>query len=131
MKIIVAPICSYCGKFSALVNGTAIYPHRPDLAALPFYQCAPCSAYVGCHPGTTQPLGRLANAALRRAKSAAHRAFDPLWQSGDLSRKAAYSRLATNLGIDAAACHIGMFDKSQCAATVDFGESYSASKDET
>lgn len=62
-----APTCPYCGKDSVLVNGHVIYPHRPDLLEKKFYWCKPCDAYVGCHPGTANPLGRLANAELRRA----------------------------------------------------------------
>ncbi len=37
---------------------------------------------VGCHPGTKNSLGRLANAELRKWKSIAHRVFDPLWRDG-------------------------------------------------
>lgn len=59
-------ICSYCNNEAKLVSGNVIYPHRPDLAYLRFWQCAPCAAYVGCHKGTTKPLGRIANAELRQ-----------------------------------------------------------------
>lgn len=41
--------CDYCGNDAMLVSGRAIYPHRPDLFRLNFWQCAPCDAYVGCH----------------------------------------------------------------------------------
>jgi hypothetical protein len=36
---------------------------------------------VGCHKGTTKPLGRLADAELREWKKRAHAAFDPVWQA--------------------------------------------------
>lgn len=114
----VAPLCPYCGKFSVLVGGKVIYPHRPDLYGKQLYQCAPCDAYVGCHEGTTNPLGRLANADLRMAKKRAHAAFDPRWKSGELKRAAAYRWLAEKLGIDRKDCHIGMMDVDMCLRVV-------------
>lgn len=114
--------CPYCHQLTVLVDGLEIYPHRPDLSNKFFYLCSPCDAYVGCHPGTTNPLGRPANAELRRAKSAAHRAFDPLWQSGQMTRSGAYSWLATQLGIKKSCCHIGMFSLSECQRTVELCE---------
>ncbi|MDS4028615.1 MAG: zinc-finger-containing protein [Candidatus Contendobacter sp.] len=111
-------LCPYCGAVAGKVNGRVIYPHRPDLYHKAFYQCPPCDAYVECHPGTDRPLGRLANAELRRAKSAAHAAFDPLWKQGPWTRKQAYSWLAKQLGIAAEECHIGHFDIEQCRRVV-------------
>ena len=112
------PICPYCSAPSRLTNGAVVYPHRPDLHNKAFYQCAPCDAYVGCHPGTINPLGRLANAELRAAKSAAHAAFDPLWRTGTKTRREAYEWLAKQLGIAARECHIGMFDAPLCERVV-------------
>lgn len=116
-----APACPYCDKRARLASGADIYPHRPDIFGLhakPFWQCVPCGAYVGCHPGTRKPLGRLANAALRLAKMRAHEAFDPLWKSGRMGRNEAYGWLTRALGIPGSECHIGMFDEAQCAAVV-------------
>lgn len=117
-------MCPYCGAESKKVTGKEIYPHRPDLAHKTFYQCAPCDAYVGCHPGTCKALGRLANAELRKAKSAAHKIFDDIWRSGYMSRSQAYSWLAGQLGIEKKDCHIGMFDVDQCEQVVDASERY-------
>lgn len=108
------PICPYCNGESKLVSGLVIYPYRKDLSDLNFYQCAPCDAYVGCHKGTTQPLGRLADEELRKWKSIAHRVFDPMWRTGLMKRKEAYQALAREMGIEAKHCHIGMFDIDQC-----------------
>jgi len=108
------PICNYCGNFSKLTSGAEIYPHRKDLKNLRFYSCSGCDAYVGTHKGTVKPLGRLANKELRKAKSAAHRAFDPLWKLKNMTRKEAYSWLAKELGIKKEDCHIGMFDVDTC-----------------
>lgn len=108
------PICPYCKEFSSKISGKAIYPHRPDLHSLVFYSCEPCGAYVGTHKGTDRPLGRLANAELRKAKMRAHSAFDPIWRDGEKSRKDAYKWLANQLGIEGSECHIGMFDVDMC-----------------
>lgn len=113
-----APVCPYCGSKSRLTTGTEIYPKRKDLHRKYFYVCAPCDAYVGCHRDTIRPLGRLADALLRAAKSAAHQAFDPKWQHGRMSRTQAYWWLANQLQIPAHECHIGMFGLDMCAKVV-------------
>lgn len=120
--------CPYCDRPAVLATGNEIYPHRPDLFDLKFWRCAPCGAWVGCHKAGarvdgvtsdgTLPLGRLANAELRKAKSAAHAAFDPLWRSRLMGRRQAYAWLAKELGISTANCHIGMFDVDACRAVV-------------
>lgn len=111
--------CDYCGNVVPLVTGREVYPHRPDLYAKKFYRCTPCDALVGCHPGTEKALGRLANPELRKAKMAAHAAFDPLWKSGQHKRGQLYGWLAKQLGIEKKDCHIGMFDVAMCARVVD------------
>lgn len=112
-------LCPYCGKPAQLVGGNIIYPHREDLYEKKFWNCAPCQAYVGCHPGTETPLGRLANAELRRAKMAAHAAFDPLWKEGGMSRKEAYAWLSQALNIPPDDCHMGMFDVNTCQRVIE------------
>ena len=110
--------CDYCGKQAYLVGGKVIYPHRQDLYSKHFYNCEQCKAFVGCHPNTINPLGRLANAELRTAKIAAHSAFDPMWKEGELSRASAYKWLAQALNINASKCHIGMMDVDTCNRVV-------------
>jgi hypothetical protein len=115
--------CPYCNNEAWLVGGNVIYPHRPDLFNKRFWLCAPCNAYVGCHPGTEKPLGRLANSELRQAKQKAHIAFDALWKRttplGTFDRKGAYTWLARQLGIPRADCHIGQMDVEQCQRVVE------------
>lgn len=124
MKNELAPICPYCGKWSKKVNGDTIYPHRKDLYKKVFYLCEPCDAYVGCHPNTTKPLGRLANEELRKAKSSAHMAFDKLWRGGNMSRGKAYQWLQRQLKLPAQDCHIGMFDIETCKKVVQVSKDY-------
>ena len=119
--------CPYCGRPATFLPSTETLYHGRDYG--PAYACTPCQAWVGCHPGTTVPLGRLADAALRRAKIAAHEAFDAVWRAFHAERVAtdpgyslgrararAYKRLADVLGIDPANCHLGMFDVETCEA---------------
>ena len=118
-------VCPYCSGQAKLVKGSVIYPHLPEHAAKNFWQCKPCDAYVGCHMPShwTQfkqdvPLGRLANSPLRRAKSEAHKAFDPIWRTGPMSRREAYQWLAVQMGLPYDRTHIGEFDEKQCAKVI-------------
>lgn len=113
--------CPYCGKRATFYPSSA-HVYSRDFG--PIYRCVPCDAHVGCHPHSHRPLGRLADAGLRKAKMAAHRAFDPLWQSGRMRRKEAYRWLADQLGIEPNLCHIGLFDVLQCRAVVDVVDGY-------
>lgn len=128
----IAPACAYCGKPAELVNGTVTYPSRPDLAGGWYWFCLADRAWVGVHPGTFKPLGRLADSELRRAKRDAHAAFDPLWMKrleldkregkGTTRNKArgrGYKWLAEQLGVDAKNCHIGHMDVAQCRRVVE------------
>lgn len=110
-----APVCPYCTMPSAfLADSAPIYGRDYG----PLWACVSCAAWVGCHPGSCRPLGRIANGELRSAKSRAHASFDPLWKHGTMSRSEAYAWLAEQLGIDREDCHIGLFDVEQCARTV-------------
>lgn len=115
-----APVCPYCGETSRLTTGHEVYPgrNRRELHSKYFYVCAPCDARVGCHNGTITPLGRLADAELRAARIAAHRALDTKWQCGSMTRTQAYNWLAKQLGTDSKQCHIGMFDVATCQRVV-------------
>ena len=119
------PACPYCGQTAEKTTGAVIYPHLQRLAGKVMYRCQPCEAWVGSHEGTDKPLGRLANATLRKAKQDAHAAFDPIWQdlvangmSRSRARSQAYAWLADALAIPARECHIGLFDETMCRRVV-------------
>lgn len=126
------PCCPYCGAVAELATGSDAYPRSRHLSGLNFWRCTPCEAIVGCHKlgsfhfesGTkvehdgTEPLGRLANPVLRRARSAAHAAFDPLWKVHGMDRSSAYAWLADRLGISLDKAHIGSFDEVLCARVI-------------
>lgn len=105
--------CPYCQGPAELVTGEVVYSHRPDLGGRHFHLCRPCWAYVGCHYGTTQPLGTLAKEDLRTARAVAHAALDPLWRSGLWTRSQFYKKLGKLMGISRP--HIGNFNLKQCA----------------
>lgn len=64
--------------------------------------------------GTPAPPG----SDLAKARIAAHAAFDPLWQSGRMTRTKAYSELARRLGIPKHLAHMQMFDKATCERVI-------------
>lgn len=95
--------CCGCGHDvpARLTDGKEIYPHRPDLAGLPFWICDTCRNYVGCHHKTTdrtRPLGNIPTAELRNARSKIHALLDPLWTSKGMRRSAVYAALSRQLG---------------------------------
>ena len=112
------PECPYCQKPSVMVGGDVIYPRRKDLKHKRFWLCAGCRAYVGCHPGTSVPFGRLANAMLRQAKMDVHAAFDHFWRDGEYTRDGAYAELARRLRLTPEECHIGLFNIEMCADAI-------------
>jgi hypothetical protein len=107
-------LCNHCRHPAELHLGSTVYPDRKDLEERRFWVCWTCDAWVGCHTGTTRPFGPLAQLDLRNARMAAHRAFDPVWQSGRMERSAAYDWLAVELGIRRDRCHIGMMELEHC-----------------
>lgn len=84
-----------------LVHGDVIYPHRSDLAELPFWKCNDCGNFVGCHHKTnnpTHPLGCIPTKGIKNARQHIHRILDPLWQSKRYKRGQLYSMIAEHLG---------------------------------
>ena len=80
-----------------LTNGAEVYPHRPDLHALPRWICDGCRNHVGTHHKTsdpTRPLGNIPSAEIRRARTAIHELIDPAWKSGRIRRRAIYAHLS-------------------------------------
>jgi hypothetical protein len=111
--------CGYCGTPAKRVDSKVIYKTRSYGPAWICGNYPRCDAYVGCHPGTNKPLGRLANGELREWKMAAHKAFDPLWKELGMGRKDAYKWLALELEIKHKECHIGSFTIEQCRLTIE------------
>lgn len=95
--------CTGCEKEvrARLTDGAERYPHRPDLAELPFWKCDTCGGYVGCHHKTskpTRPLGVIATPEILNARKKIHALLDPLWKSGKIKRGQAYAHVSKRLG---------------------------------
>lgn len=108
--------CDYCGRQAEFVDSKEVYGRSYGM----IYLCRHCNAYVGVHKGSDKPLGRLANAELRRWKMKAHDAFDPLWKYGAFRgrRNDAYAWLAKQMNLPRKQTHIGMFDMTDCKAVI-------------
>lgn len=83
-----------------------------------------CDTYVAC--GTTHgahedgtPLGLPADKETKAWRVRAHNAFDPLWQSGKLSRTDAYQWLCYVLNKTSDEGHIGRFTIDECKLLID------------
>lgn len=97
----------YCGGCEApveavLTNGKSLFPQRPELAKLPFWQCPCCENYVGCHHKTnrpTRPLGSIPTPNQRRLRRVIHDHLDVLHEMGRKSRANVYRDMAQKLGV--------------------------------
>lgn len=121
-------LCPYCGAGTKVIDSALVYAGQGYGWLVACARWPACDAYVGCHRGTTDPKGRLADRALREAKTKAHAVFDPLWLHPKRDRKnrrdKAYAWLAQQLGIKPAYCHIGMMDVKDCLRVVDLCRKY-------
>jgi hypothetical protein len=112
--LVSGPICPFCKKPGELFTGEKFYPHRKDLHDLRIWACERCDTRVGCFDGTDIPKGSMASHELRKARMEAHRAFDPIWKEGLISRTEAYALLAQRLGMRVEDCHFGQMGPKAC-----------------
>lgn len=108
--ILKGKVCPYCKESTELANSSEIYGREFG----PIWICRKCNAYVGCHPGTTEALGRVTNSQLRKAKRQAHFYFDQIWKKKYFTRGDAYSWLSKQLELPKEYTHIGMFKIETC-----------------
>lgn len=115
-------ICRYCGGVVRLVPAETVYGEstiRLGLKHEKLYQCQNCNARVGCHKGTTRPLGNLANEVLRLKRIETHQVFDNYWTQKGISRTQAYHWLAKRMHLSGSRAHIGGFEMDQCQKVID------------
>ncbi len=108
--------CPYCQAHVSIANNSEIYG-KPYGEWPWLYLCGDrqCRAYVGMHPLTDIPLGTLADGPTRQARGNAKAVFNPIWQSGRMTRTKAYHWLAEQLGIaNVDECHFGWMDVQTC-----------------
>ena len=94
-------ICRYCGGVVRLAPAAEVYgaaaARRLGIEREKFYQCQNCNARVGCHKGTTRPLGNLANETLRLKRKETHQIFDSFWRERGMTRTQGYHWMAKKL----------------------------------
>lgn len=84
-----------------LTNGAEMYPNSPELAAMPFWVCDTCRAFVGTHHKTkkkNRPLGYLATPEIKRWRMLIHQTLDPLWKTKKIARGRAYKYISDAVG---------------------------------
>jgi len=122
-------ICQHCQRPAQFVDSKIVY-HK-SYGMIYYCACKPGGAWVGCHKGTTKPLGTLADKETRQWRMKAHEKFDPIWHKRlkHLKRKnkeakqreardGCYRKLADLMSIYSEKCHIGMFDSEQCKQVI-------------
>ena len=100
MKAKSLKMCRYCGGPIRLVPAERVFgasTERLGQANEMLYQCQNCNARVGCHKGTTRPLGDVANETLRLKRMETHWVFDEMWRQRRWSRTQAYKWLAKEM----------------------------------
>lgn len=87
--------CPYCGSRTELRSADGIYHDNRDNTMLYVCKNYPrCDTYVRVIPGTTQPMGSLANGHLRAMRTEAHRYFNQLYMKGIMTKTEAYQWLS-------------------------------------
>ena len=84
-----------------LTNGADTYPHRKDLAKLPFWKCDTCGNFVGCHHKTktpTKPLGNIVNNEVKKWRIWIHNILDPIWKQKKMKRGQVYAYMTEKIG---------------------------------
>ncbi len=109
--------CPYCGSQAFLRPAAVVHGQKHCAPDMKLYVCArypACDSYVGAHRHNHMPMGTLANKPLRHKRIAAHAAFNRLWQSGRMAKKAAYRWLQVQLGVPSEEAHIANFSEWRC-----------------
>ena len=135
IKALPQPLCDYCGTHAALVkSGEAPYPYREDHG--PVWISTACQAWIGIHARSTRnvPLGRLADGALRDAKSRLHDTLEPL-VAGKIrrdrvnpfeARAKAIRWVSGELGFEPVPASIHNLSLDQCEQAIQYVEAFVA-----
>lgn len=110
-------VCDCCGAKTIELRSHDVLYNGEEYGEWPYiYYCDCCGASVGVHPFSVYPLGVMADAATRSARSAVHAIIDPLWKSGRFTRGQVYSMMARLTG--RRSFHTGELSKDECHAAV-------------
>lgn len=106
--------CPYCGAPAILENATRVYGVDCDDLLYVCKNYPACDSYIRTIPGSTQPMGTLANAKLRKLRRETHEIFDQLFLRHYMTKDAAYDWMSFWLSRPRAYTHIGMLDTFAC-----------------
>lgn len=109
--------CPYCNSQAFLRPAAVVHGQEHSAHGAELYVCArypACDSYVGAHRHNHMPMGTLANKTLRHKRIEAHTAFNCLWQSGLMTKRAAYHWLQVQLGLPSDDAHIANFSEWRC-----------------
>lgn len=112
--------CPYCKSPLVVRSAEGIY--RSGAKGVQLLACSnypACDAYVRVHPGTTTPMGSLANRQLRALRRRAHEQFNKLYTMDLMSKIDAYSWLAGVLNVPKSQAHIGYLGDYYCQVVID------------
>ena len=112
--------CPYCKSTITLRSADGIY--KENSAGTHLYVCSrypECDAYVRVLPGTSKPVGSMANGSLRALRTEAHRHFDQLHLTGLMTRNEAYFWLASMLQAPLSQAHIGYLGDYYCRQVIE------------
>lgn len=108
-------MCDVCGSDVKLVDNTEIYSRQFGKWPYAYFcQDPDCAAYVGLHPHSLFPLGRMADKPTRDARQQLHALIDPWWDGDEQKRTEVYRNLAELLRIPMERCHVSHFDYGTC-----------------
>lgn len=110
--------CPYCDNDAQWVENKEIYGKNYGKSYM-MWLCKPCDAYVGCHHNTKSPLGTLANRELREWRKQTHKAIDPFWKEGLMSRKRLYQLMEEHFGEE---IHVGESNIQRCKEIIKWSE---------
>lgn len=104
-------VCPKCKTIAELVDDVEVYGKSYGKK---IYRCPiHLNMRVGSH-SDGRPYGSLADYSTSSFRHKLHLVFDPIWQSGIMTRNEAYEWLAGEMGLTRETCHFGMFDENQC-----------------
>lgn len=124
--------CPYCGAQAVLRPAAAVFGAKNHDPGAYLYVCARyprCDAYVAAHRKSHYPMGTLANGDLRNKRIQAHRAFNRLWESGQMEKWQAYKWMQAKFGLRSGDAHIAKFSKHMCDQLIAACETFAKNND--
>lgn len=116
------PRCS-CGCQAVLRPAQEICRRaNPGAMAYVCIRYPKCDSYVMAKPDTLEPMGDLAGPELRRLRRAAHLSFNRIYESGLMTKRAAYQWLANTVQAPMSHAHIGHLGEYYCRVVIEESE---------